>query len=156
VSAKEDLERIEAKVDWCVAALKHLLKAGVVERGQTIGLEDDEYDDYLEFEEDVTEVPVSVNDQGDFVVPDFVVPHHAPRAPKRKACTHNMQGLVDGNIICQRCGAVLVNRTGVVQDRLSPAGDRIIQDPSNIRRPGEETHENESNPGGFLAPHSLT
>jgi hypothetical protein len=152
VSAKDDLERIEAKVDWCVAALKHLLRAGV-ELEEEFGSEED---DYLESEEDVTEVPVSVNDQGDFVVPDFVVPHHPPRAPKRKPCPHNSQGLLDGNIICQRCGMILVNRTGVVQDRLSPAGDRIIHDTSDIRRPGEETYENERNPGAHLAPHSLT
>lgn len=80
-------EEINAKLDWCVDALKYLLKQAKV----------DDEDEWLDEE-----------DTG-----DVLVPVHEPR-PKVKPCPHNQQMLVNGRIMCVRpneegvvCGEIL-------------------------------------------------
>jgi hypothetical protein len=91
-----DLERIEAKVDWCVSALKALLKAEVG-APESVGWAAEE----LMAGRDVD------------IVDDWIAPRHAPEPPK---CTHQHQTLdPTGAVKCARCGFVLV-QSGVVQD----------------------------------------
>ena len=61
--------------------------------------------------------------------------------PGGKPCPHNRQGILDGKLVCIRCGLPLASQ-GVVQDRVSPDGTRIILDPNPpIPRAGEGTRE---------------
>lgn len=83
-------EEINAKLDWCVEALKKLLELQA-------GIEPDE-DAWL--------------DEIDAEVPDYVVPKHEP---KPKPCSHNQQMVVNGAVCCAKCGLKLV-QGGVVGD----------------------------------------
>lgn len=132
----EVLNAQSEQLDWCVRALKHLLGA---EAGWQPEARLEDYEEDLDLDDGVNE--------------DWVVPIHAPRAPKTKPCPHNSQGLLDGKLVCIRCGTVL-GAQGVIQDRLSPDGQRIIADPNPpIPRAGEQTRDPSSkNPGGPLVP----
>lgn len=134
-----DLERIEAKVDWCVAALKHLLAEEV--GGEWARPPVDEWPI-----EGNHHVPVEGN--GEWIAPRF-----GPRPPKAKPCPHNQQVLVDGNIACARCGTVLTS-SGVQQNRVANDG-RVVADPNppqwaTDRSPGASS----KNPGTPLVPYS--
>lgn len=92
----ERLESVETKLDWLVQATKILLaeQAGVE-------LEAEPDDEWAFLDEPADE--------------EYIVPVHAPKAPKRKPCPHNQQTVVDGAVTCARCGTKLV-QGGVVGD----------------------------------------
>ena len=138
-----DLERIEAKVDWMVDALKYLL---------TQQIEDNELD--LEtakwFVEKTLDDYSVEEDMSQF---EHVAVRTRP-APKAKPCPHNQQVVIDGILKCGRCGFPLM-ATGVAQSTVGADG-RVIPDPNP---PGWATEHSpgasSKNPGGPLVPHSV-
>ena len=131
-------EEINAKLDWIAGALKYLLQ-------QQAGGERVEPDEDAWLDEGwEPEAPVG----------EYVVPVHAPKAPKRPSCPHNRQGIDDhGNLICQRCGYRFTS-TGSVQNRVGANGG-IVRDPNPPEwalqhSPGASS----KNPGTPLVPYS--
>lgn len=129
-------EEINAKLDWCISALKYLLQehaAGPLPADEDDWLEDED-EDLSQFEHLAVRTP--------------------PR-PKVKACPHNRQGIDDaGNLVCQRCGFNFTG-TGSVQNRVGPNGG-IVRDPNPPgwaleHSPGASS----KNPGSPLVPHSV-
>jgi hypothetical protein len=139
----EILERIEAKQDWCVSALKHLLALEA-------GIELPEPEEPDELEEWLAEVPT--NGHGEVDMSQFE--HVAVRSqPKTKPCPHNQQGVVDGRLKCLRCGYEFTD-TGSVQNRVSASG-QIVRDPNPPKWATQHSPGASSkNPGSPLVPHS--
>jgi hypothetical protein len=84
------IDEIEAKLDWCVSALKFLLSH------PSVGYELPPVADYDEPDAEIVQMP-------------------PPRPPVAKPCPHNQQVLVNGAVKCARCGFLLV-QGGIVKD----------------------------------------
>ena len=134
-----DLERIEAKLDWCVEALKHLLNAEI---------------DYPRPEDVYDMLPMIPEPEEDMSQFEHVAIRRPPQVAAPPACTHNHQVLVDGAVRCAKCGHVL-NSAGVVHPTMTPAGQiRADPDPpewATQYSPGASS----KNPGGPLVPHDV-
>lgn len=145
-------ERIEAKLDWLVVAVKHLL---AVEAGVELPAAD-ELEDWMDddggphvYGESRPVLPTEMHtDMSQF---EHLAVRSRPQ-PKRPACPHNQQVLVDGNVACARCGFVL-SSSGLVRSTVSASG-QIQNDPNPPawaleRSPGASS----KNPGGPLVPY---
>lgn len=130
-------EQIEAKLDWCIAALKHLLatEAGVElpEADEDAWLdEEDEPEDMSQFEHTAV---------------------RTRRQPKAKTCPHNQQALVNGRVVCVRPNP----ETGVICGTvLNQSGVRGRDPNSPVPAPGQEdqfNHVSSQNPGSPLVPY---
>ena len=111
-----DHDEVMKRLDWCVAALKYLLS------------------------KDAGWQPEAV--LGDLEDEEWVVPVHEPRP---KACPHNQQVLVDGNVRCARCGTVLTASGVRGRDASSPVPERGREESLN--------HGSSKNPGSPLVPY---
>lgn len=142
----ERLERIETQNAWLVAAVRRLL----MDQAEAPR---DEFEDWLAEEDPdlpAQDIGVAVDDDEEDVSQGARVP--GPRQPK--ACPHNQQVLVGGNVACARCGAVLTS-SGMAQGRVSPSG-QVIPDPhppqwATQYSPGASS----KNPGTPLVPHDV-
>jgi hypothetical protein len=139
----EILERIEAKQDWLVAAIKHLLmsEAGVA-RPEPID----------ELEEWLADIPL---EQARLAVEDeeWIAPIHAPKAATA-VCTHQHQVLVNGNVQCAKCAHVLTS-SGLARGTVTPSG-QVMPDPNPPGWARENSRGASSkNPGGALIPHDV-
>jgi hypothetical protein len=146
MGAREDLERIEGKIDWCVQALKYLLQGGTVAEADPDGYEELEWS--------------TVSQDGNFPFATLDELRGAAQADedrlhprpvyKPNTCPHNRQGLDDyGRVVCNRCNSVLA-ASGVIQDRPSynAQGMQIIPDPNPPRqREGSETRQEQDAAG---------
>ncbi len=103
-----DLERIEAKVDWCVTALKALLERQAGEQTSSV----------------VTPVFPATEDQniatGELDEdPELTAMLAQPDPPPAIGCpasptgTHTSQQIINGNLCCGNCGALLNAGTGI-------------------------------------------
>ena len=144
-------ERLEAKIDslleqsaWLVKAVKHLL-------ANEAGIDEQVYAD--EIDEWMAEAPLDDYVPDDMSEFEHVAVRHRPQ-PKARACPHNQQVLVDGNITCARCGFVL-SSSGLQRNTLTPSG-QIMADPNPPKWATEQSPGASSkNPGGALVPHSV-
>lgn len=140
-------EEINAKLDWCVAALRYLLQE---KAGGVLPEDEDAWLDDADWEPEATVADYLAAETPD---PNEHVAVRTRRQPKAKACPHNQQGIVDGVLRCLRCGFGFT-QTGSVQNRVSQTG-AVIQDPNPPgwaleHSPGASS----KNPGTPLVPHS--
>jgi hypothetical protein len=142
-----DLERIEAKVDWLVAAVKHLLTEGI-EAEVTLDTDLADYLDDVQGHLSVPTMPMADEDGGEWIAPRF-----EPKPVGPPPCPHNQQVLTNGVLTCGRCSKPLIE-TGLVRSTLS-AGGQVIPDPHPPRWATDHSPGASSkNPGTPLVPHS--
>lgn len=135
-------EEINRKLDWCVAALKYLLK----EQAGEVPDEDAWLGETSDFDAEYAEAAAAVipGNSGCPHVLTAIRGGHVicQQCGNDLGCAHNQQALVNGRVVCGGCGAVL-GRSGVVG-----------RDP-NAPQPGAETREPSSrNNGTPLVPYS--
>jgi hypothetical protein len=137
----EILERIEAKQDWLVSAVKQLL---ALEAGVELPTQTDPLEEWL------AEVPLNGN--GHAPEGEYIAPVHGPKPPQPKACPHNQQAIIGGLLTCQRCGFVWGD-SGVVQNRVGNDGS-VVPDPHPPQWATEHSPGASSkNPGTPLVPY---
>ena len=133
------IDEMEAKLDWCVAALKHLLmgEAGVQPEEWELEAELAEYED----PEDMSQF-------------EHVAVRRPPKVQEPPPCPHQHQVLVDGVVRCARCSQPL-NTSGLIRNQVSPSG-QVMHDPNPPQWARERSRGASSkNPGTPLVPHSV-
>lgn len=139
------LAEIQAQTEWLVRSVKYLLEREV--RGAHVSPDDDFWDSL----DQPAPVPVLSLDELRAAADADEDRLHPEVVRERPACPHNRQGILDGVLICLRCNTPLA-ASGVIQDRLSGDGKRIIHDPNPpMHRAGAFTREATQN--GSLVPH---
>ena len=107
-----DFERLEAKVDWLVSAVRHILE-------QEIG------DTSVDYDEEFAQV----------IDEDVTQGARVPRPKGPPPCPHNQQVLVGHNVTCARCGLILTSSGVVGRDPGAPIAGQGTREESS-RNPG--------------------